>query len=167
MIVLEYLTPTEVEKKNKGGRPTKHMERYKNVGRKSKMTDEVIRKLEEAFSFDCTIQEACFFAGIGSTTFYEWREKYPEKAQRLIELKNRPVLKARATIVNGLADPEHAKWYLERKRKKEFSKLNNLDLTSAGEKLEFKIVVDDTTNNNEANTKAGGSVEESQGQDND
>ncbi|HYW81837.1 MAG TPA: hypothetical protein VFB30_01185 [Spirochaetia bacterium] len=35
------------------------------VGRKTVMTPEVVRKLEEAFSMDCTDEEACAYAGVG------------------------------------------------------------------------------------------------------
>jgi hypothetical protein len=39
------------------------------VGRKRSVDPEVTRKLEEAFSMDCTVEEAC--AGISDTTDYD------------------------------------------------------------------------------------------------
>jgi hypothetical protein len=38
-------------------------------GRPTVMTEEVMRKLEEAFSLDCTDEEACAYAGIGERTY--------------------------------------------------------------------------------------------------
>lgn len=40
---------------------------------------------------------------------------------RFEQLRDKPVLKARATVVAALHTPEVAKWYLERRRKDEFT----------------------------------------------
>jgi hypothetical protein len=45
-------------------------------------------------------------------------------------LQERPILKARQTIVKSLDDPEQAKWYLERKRKNEFSTKSEVESKS-------------------------------------
>jgi hypothetical protein len=47
-------------------------------------------------------------------------EKNPYLVDRFEALRQRPFLKARQTISKSLDQPEHAKWYLERKKKKEF-----------------------------------------------
>jgi len=86
-----------------------------------KRTPEVIAKLEPAFSIDASIGEACFFAGLSQSTFHEWMNDDPKLSERLTELRNKPVLKARMTVVKGLDEADNAKWYLERKRKKEFA----------------------------------------------
>ena len=96
------------------------------VGRPTLMTDEVIRKLEEVFAIGGTDQEACFYAGICHQTLYDYQNKYPQFVERKEALKERPILKARQTIVKALDDPEQAKWYLERKKKKEFAQRNEL-----------------------------------------
>jgi len=94
--------------KNKGGRPTV-------------FTKETMQKLEQAFAIGCPIAEACFYAGIAERAYYNYKKLNPELVQNLERLRNKPVLKARQTIVNGLGEADNAKWYLERKRKKEFS----------------------------------------------
>jgi hypothetical protein len=99
--------------KNKGGRPPK-------------LTPETVNKLEEAFAIDATVEEACFYAGISRQTYYEWIKDDPKLADRMEAMRNRPVLKARKTVVDALTDPDHAKWYLERKSKKEFSSRTEL-----------------------------------------
>src|SRR3972149_3260101 len=91
------------------------------VGRPPAITTDILAKLETAFSYDCTDEEACFHAGIGTTTLYEYQKNNPEFTERKRALKQRPVLKARETVVKSLEEVDHAKWYLERKRKKEFS----------------------------------------------
>ncbi len=94
---------------------------YKREGRPTKMTPEVIKKLEEAFALDCTDGEACFYADISTQTLYTYQNNVPEFLERKRELKERPFLKARQTIIKNLDQPEHAKWYMERKKKSEFA----------------------------------------------
>lgn len=90
-------------------------------GRPTKMTDEVVMKLEQAFAIDASVEEACSYADISRNTFYEWLKRNPEYQDRIDELRERPILKARQTIVKSLDNPQHAQWYLTRKKKKEFA----------------------------------------------
>lgn len=94
---------------------------YKREGRPTVMTPETIKKLEEAFALDCTDTEACFYADIAPSTLYAYQVAVPEFLERKRELKERPFLKARQTIIKNLDQPEHAKWYMERKKKSEFA----------------------------------------------
>jgi hypothetical protein len=96
-------------------------QKNKNAGRKTVMTPEIIAKLEQVFAMGGTDEEACFYAGIGQSTLYNYQQKVPEFMERKEALKMRPIFKARETIVASLDDPNIAKWYLERKRKQEFS----------------------------------------------
>jgi len=94
--------------KNKGGRPTK-------------LSPESILKLEQVFAMDGTVLEACFFADIGTSTYYEWITNNPKLADRFEALRQTPILKARQTIFKDLGDTATAKWYLEKKRRNEFA----------------------------------------------
>ena len=93
----------------------------KEVGRPTKMTDETVMKLEQAFAIDATVEEACSYADISRNTFYVWLKEHEEYQDRIDELRQRPMLKARQTIVKSLDTPEGARWYLARKKKQEFS----------------------------------------------
>lgn len=93
----------------------------REVGRPTIISPEIILKLEEAFSLGCTALEACFFAGISKSAFYELVKREPELKDRFDELKETPVLKARQTVIKNLSDVETAQWYLERKAKSEFA----------------------------------------------
>ena len=44
------------------------------MSRPTVMTDEVVSKLEHAFSMGCTDLEACMYAGIAKATFYRYQE---------------------------------------------------------------------------------------------
>ena len=94
-----------------------------DIGRPTVMTPEIITKLEQAFSLGASDLEACFYAGIGKTTLYEYQNKNPEYAERKAALKDKLVLKARTVLAKAMedGDKQTAQWYLERKKKDEFS----------------------------------------------
>lgn len=96
------------------------------VGRPIEFTEEVVRKLEEVFALDGTVEEACFYAGISRQTYYVKIKENPALSDRFEELRQRPFLKARQTLIKSLDQPEHAKWYMERKKKLEFAARNEL-----------------------------------------
>jgi predicted GIY-YIG superfamily endonuclease len=98
------------KKKHPGGRPTK-------------MTENTIGKLDEAFCWGCTDTEACLYADIHPDTLYEYIKKHPEYSDRKEALKENPVMLARASVVKSIKseeNPELALKYLERKKKDEF-----------------------------------------------
>lgn len=90
-------------------------------GRPTKMTPETLKKLEEVFALGGSDLEACFFANISPQILYTYQKNNPEFLERKEALKETPVLKARTTVIKSLDNPENAKWYLERKKKKEFA----------------------------------------------
>ncbi len=96
------------------------------VGRPNIITPEIIAKLEEVFAIGGTDEEACFYADIGKSTLYNYQQEHPEFVERKEALKERPILKARQTIVKSLDEADNAKWYLERKRKHEFANRQEL-----------------------------------------
>ena len=94
-----------------------------NRGRPTLMTQETIKKLEDAFSLGCSDVEACLMADISKSTLYNYQEKHPEFVDRKEQLKEKLVLKSRKIVADSLNndDTDTAKWYLERKKKAEFS----------------------------------------------
>jgi len=103
-------------------RPTRREQTNRKIAAAvTKLDDITVKKLEEAFAMDCTVGEACLFAGISRTTYYAWIKANPELANRFEELRDTPVLKARQTIVKDLDKPESAHWYISRKRRNEFA----------------------------------------------
>jgi hypothetical protein len=112
------------------------------VGRPTVITDEVLRKLEEAFALGCTDLEACFYADISKTAFYEYQKDNPEFADRKEQLKQRPILLARTTVVKEIQEKgELALKFLERKAKAEFSPSADINL---GGQPDNPIVTDQT-----------------------
>jgi hypothetical protein len=77
--------------------------------------------LEQAFSLDCSVAEACLFADITGDTYYKLIKDKPKLKNRFNSLREKPVLIARKTIVTSCqTNPEIAFRYLERKKRKEF-----------------------------------------------
>ena len=99
-----------------------------------KLTPEVRLKLEQAAAIDAQWEEMAFYAGISKASLYNWLESVEGLKERLDELRARPVLKARQTVVTNCGEPAGARWYLERKLKKEFGP--NIDMTTDGKKFD-------------------------------
>lgn len=92
----------EIVNRNKSGRPTK-------------MTVKTVTKLETAFAYGATDEQACFFAGISRTALHNYEKQYPDFRNRKQDLKEKPVLKALKIVYQSLDDVNVAKWFLERK----------------------------------------------------
>ncbi len=93
----------------------------KKKGQPRAVNEKEVRLLEMAFAMDCTVLEACLYAGISKSTFYAFLEVLPDFSDTIEIMRNIPVLIARRFIVTGL-DRASAMDYIERKRKSEFSK---------------------------------------------
>lgn len=93
---------------------------FSKGGRPTVMTPDVLTKCEQAFAMGCSDIEACLFAGISPRALYLYQGKNPLFTERKRQLKQTPVLKARATIWEKLDDVATAKWFLERKCAQEF-----------------------------------------------
>lgn len=107
---------------------TKKKDNPQSPGRKTVMTKAVLDKLEQAFSWGCTDVEACLWAGIVDDTLYKYQREHPDFIKRKNQLKETPTLKARqvVNIALGQKDKQAAQWWLERKRKDEFSTRSEL-----------------------------------------
>ena len=112
----------------------------KPVGRPTVMVEETVKKLEEAFAFGASDEEACFYADISKQTLYDYQKKVPEFIDRKEALKQRPILLARKTVVENLSkDADLSLKFLERKKKDEFSvKIENEISARPEEKSELR-----------------------------
>jgi len=118
---------TKVKTKNKVGRPPK-------------IDSLIVQKLEQAFSYRCTDEKACFYAGISRTTLDKYQKQNPEFVDRKQLLKSKAILLVRQTVFKGItgakaevdnngnivrpampADPSLGLKWLERVCKNEFS----------------------------------------------
>lgn len=108
-------------------------------GRPTSDTKETRQKIEEATALDASIEEVAFYANISRETYYQIIKKDKVFSDRLDALRNRPVLKARQTVVKALDNPVHAFEYLKRKRKQEFSERSE-HTGENGEPITVKVI---------------------------
>lgn len=98
-----------------------------------KKTPETVKKLEEVFAIDGTVEEACYYADISKQCLYNWFDEDPKFKEKVDRLRNRPVLKARQAVFKGLDNYQNSMDYLKRKKKLEFG--DNIDVTTQGLKI--------------------------------
>jgi hypothetical protein len=91
------------------------------AGRPTVITPQILAQLYTAFSIGCTDEEAIAFANVSNGAFYDYQKLHPEFLEEKERLKKLPILKAKNTVVQGLDRVQNAMWYLERKKKDEFS----------------------------------------------
>jgi len=99
-------------------------------GRPTKITQDILNKLEQAFMLGCTDGEASLFAGISTTTLYNYQIKHPEFIVRKSDLRDNPVLLARQAVIDGLGkDHAHALKVMER-LSKDYKQKKEVEVTS-------------------------------------
>ena len=86
-------------------------------GRPTVMTDDVLRKLEEAFMRGLSDRQACLYAGIAESTLYEYQKGNAAFSERKNTLKENVKLRARLNVFGAIerGDLDASKWYLDRK----------------------------------------------------
>jgi hypothetical protein len=109
-------------------RPTKKEVWKRNIAYGvSKMTPEVIQKLEAAFAIGATVSEACDYADVSPATYYSWCQKNPELLERFDRMRTKLPLKAKENIarrIKGesiLGDIGLSKWLVERQQPENYA----------------------------------------------
>ena len=93
------------------------------VWRPTKMTEETVKKLLDAFSYSFTDEEASLYAWISKKTLYEYCKVNTEFSDQKEQLKKHPCLKAKMNKVKAINEGNlhESWWWLERKSRDEFS----------------------------------------------
>jgi hypothetical protein len=98
-----------------------------------------VDRLITAFKLDCTIQEACVYAGISIRSYQYFNELHPDFCNIIDACRQLPSLKARETVVKKMAESyANAVDYLKRKKKDEFG--DSLDHTTGGERINQNVI---------------------------
>ena len=111
------------------------------VGRPTVMTNEVIGKLELAYTAGANNTQACDFADISQDALYDYIKKNPEFSEKIEHWKQRLKLRAKMNIKNAIndGDEDMSKWYLE-KTDDGFNPKVRQEVSGS---LGFNLVVDD------------------------
>ena len=104
-------------------RPTNRQIINRNISKGvSKLTPENILKLEQVYSLDASFGEVATYLDVAPQTIYNWEKANPKLFEKLHRLSEKPVLKARQTVIQKLGENySDAMDYLSRKKKSEFS----------------------------------------------
>ena len=103
--------------KNKGGRPA--------LKDDPKQWPVIVGKLKDAFALGSTIEEACLYAGIAKTTFYDSFRTDTEMLDDFEALQESPMLLARKAWINAFnLEPKLARDYAVRRKAGEFGGRN-------------------------------------------
>lgn len=88
----------------------------KKVGRPTDYSNEKVLKLEEAFKFGATVDQAVAHAGIVKSTYYEWIDKHPDFQTKMEDARQFLANMAKNLIKSSVlaGDVNTAKWYLEK-----------------------------------------------------
>lgn len=88
----------------------------KSIGRPSKLTTEVVRKLEDAFKHGATVTEACSVSGISRDTFYRYMQDDEMFSDKMERARNWLRTIAKRNIANAVkaGDIKVSLWLLER-----------------------------------------------------
>ena len=122
-------------------------------GRPKKINQDILGKLKEAFLIGCTDEEACFYANINPDTMYEFQKTHSWFSEWKDALKDNPTIQARKTLFGSLSVDKNAQWYLERKKKKEFSPRSEItDGEGNPVVVGFNYVVPEKKNDNDTNS---------------
>lgn len=79
-----------------------------NVWRPTKMTQEIVEKLESIFKIDWTIEEACYYAWIDRKTYYNRCEQDTEFFHKMESAKQFPFILARKTLMKWMQSKNEA-----------------------------------------------------------
>lgn len=87
------------------------------MARPTKYNEIAAKKIADAVRVGATYKLACAYAGISDETFANWRKKYPEFDQSLLEAEGGAAVKWLALIDKAATDGtwQAAAWKLERR----------------------------------------------------
>lgn len=74
----------------------------KAVGRPKAITPKIVSKLEEAFKIDATVEQACFYAGIGKATYYRALDNRKGFRDEMERAQSYPYMIAKATVMKAM-----------------------------------------------------------------
>ena len=112
----------------------------KSTGRPTKVTQEVIRTLEQAYLNDATDVQACLMAGISEDTLQRYMKRNPSFRERKKALASNMALQAKLSLLKHIPrDGKLALDVVERLEKERYSL--RTELTGAeGKDFTFKFV---------------------------
>lgn len=113
------------------------------MARPTKMTPEVLKKLEDAYLCDATHLQAARYAGISEPTLHDYKNKHPEFSKRIEDLRGMTTFKAKLNIKKAIdgGDKNDSKWHLER-RDPEYQPKSKQEVTVGAHKSLIDAIIE-------------------------
>ena len=95
----------------------------KKTGRPTVMNDRVLEKLESALCAGYSVTSACYFAGVSTSTFYEYKALDKEFSDKMNRAGEWATFRARQVVLQEIekGNLKAAMYWLERKSRLEFA----------------------------------------------
>ena len=103
------------------------------LDRITKFTPDTLQKLEESAAYRLDIKASCAYANISRETYYRWIKEIKGLSDRLDDLRETPIMKAKRTIINGLNEVGTAFRYLEKEKPEDYAE--RLKIEHIGDEL--------------------------------
>lgn len=89
----------------------------KKIGRPTKMTPWVVRKLEDAIKFGATVSEACYLSGISREMFYQHYRSNPGFSDKIENARSFLAVKAKHNLTAAILDGDlkSSLWLLDKR----------------------------------------------------
>ena len=116
------------------------------AGRPRIVTSDVVKKLEDGFLLGLNVVECCLYANITKATFYNYANENEGFLDRMKQLQENIKMRAKLNLANDIkqGDVDTSKWYLEKKKKKEFSVRSEHEVTGeVTQNINYNTLTDD------------------------
>ena len=92
------------------------MSSYSKKGRPSSLNSNTVQKLEEAIKCGSTVEDACNYANISRSTYYNYLNTNTDFLDKMTSTQAYLKLKAKLVVMKAIErnDLKTAKWYLEK-----------------------------------------------------
>jgi hypothetical protein len=100
------------------------------VGRPTKYTPEVQRRIVEALTAGASRRDAAHYAGIDARQFQRWLHRFAAFAAAVQEAEAGVAVRAALTVRQAFSDGDWraASWWLERRRREDWGKVDTLEI---------------------------------------
>lgn len=123
----------------------------KNTGRPTKFDEECIRKLQEMFMNDGTVQEACLFAWVSTVQYYEHLKVDEVFANKMKQAQYYAFILAKKTLIKSMKSSNESvrqKWaveFLKRRDKRYSDKIDSVVDMDVDMNWEVNVKLEDKT----------------------
>lgn len=120
----------------------KPKKQHKKPGPKPKVTPEIQDMLIRAFGNGLNDKEACCYANLPESTFYDFIKKNAGFSELKESLKQKPLVQAKINILEAIKnkDIQTTKWYLEKKNREEFGDKREIEHSG---NISFTTLIED------------------------